>query len=385
MKNIIIAAALALCSVSGYAQKTNTTAAEEALTLARRANDYFMQKWSDPTEPTKAKKLRPSNLWTRAVYYEGLLALNDIDPQQRYLDYTDTWANFHKWQAYSKVETVDADHQCCFQAYLTRWNAVGDKQMVESVMKTMQWQMQSGSNSHWTWIDAIQMAMPAYIMMYGITEEQQYADYAMQSYVWTRDTLAGGLFDKEAGLWWRDKNFVAPYKESDGKNCYWSRGNGWVFAALTRCMMYLPKKDKYHKLFKKDFLRMAKALVPLQREDGFWNASLASQDFAGKELTGTALFLYGLSYGISNGYLDEKTYGAVADKAWNAVASCIHNDGFVGYVQGSGDRPASNQPVTYVKEPDFDDYGLGCFLLGATEYYKLRKGISTKTEIRKYK
>ena len=60
-------------------------------------------------------------------------------------------------------------------------------------------------------------------------------------------------------------------------------------------------------------------------------------------------------------------------KAWKAVASTVHKDGFVGYVQGSGDRPASSQPVGYNREPDFDDYGLGCLLLGASEYCKLLK------------
>ena len=60
------------------------------------------------------------------------------------------------------------------------------------------------------------------------------------------------------------------------------------------------------------------------------------------------------------------------DKAWQACATCVHDDGFLGYVQGSGDRPSSSQPCTYVREPDFDDYGLGCFLLGATEYAKSR-------------
>ena len=53
------------------------------LDAARCTNDYFMQKYADPTIPTNVKKVRPSSLWTRAVYYEGLMALNAIDPQQR--------------------------------------------------------------------------------------------------------------------------------------------------------------------------------------------------------------------------------------------------------------------------------------------------------------
>ena len=97
----------------------------------------------------------------------------------------------------------------------------------------------------WTWIDAIQMAMPLYMQIYKITGERKYADHAMKMYTWSRDTLAGGLFNVKEGLWWRDKDYVAPYVTPDGKNCYWSRGNGWVYAALVRCMNLLSPKDKY--------------------------------------------------------------------------------------------------------------------------------------------
>jgi rhamnogalacturonyl hydrolase YesR len=137
-------------------------------------------------------------------------------------------------------------------------------------------------------------------------------------------------------------------------------------------MSTLDKKDPYFKQLKKDYLLMTKALEQLQREDGFWNASLASQDYAGPELSGTSLFLYGMAWGVNNGLLKRSKYQPILDKAWQACASCVHDDGFLGYVQGSGDRPASSQPCTYVREPDFDDYGLGCFLLGATEYAKSR-------------
>ena len=59
------------------------------------------------------------------------------------------------------------------------------------------------------------------------------------------------------------------------------------------------------------------------------------------------------------------------EKAWQALKSSIHKDGFIGYVQGSGDRPASSQPIDYNREPDFDDYALGLFLMGASEYCKM--------------
>ena len=60
--------------------------ANDVMKTLRLANDYFMAKYADPTLPTNVNRIRPSSLWTRAVYYEGLMALYEIDPQERYLD-----------------------------------------------------------------------------------------------------------------------------------------------------------------------------------------------------------------------------------------------------------------------------------------------------------
>jgi rhamnogalacturonyl hydrolase YesR len=136
-------------------------------------------------------------------------------------------------------------------------------------------------------------------------------------------------------------------------------------------MNYLQPTDKFYTQLLSDYKAMAKALIQIQREDGFWNPSLVSQDFAGPEFTGTAQFFYGLSWGVNRGILNKKVYMPAINKAWNALKSSIHKDGFIGYVQGSGDRPASSQPIDYNREPDFDDYGLGLFLQGAMEYRKM--------------
>ena len=93
---------------------------KEIIEAVRRTNDYFMSKYSDPTLDTYVKKRRTSNLWTRAVYYEGLMALYEVDRQQRYLDYTDRWADYHGWMARGGVEATDADNQCCQNIGCTR-------------------------------------------------------------------------------------------------------------------------------------------------------------------------------------------------------------------------------------------------------------------------
>ena len=111
MKRLTTLLTVAFLALSAMAQTT----ADDVLDVARRANDYFMAKYSDPTLPTNVNKVRPSSLWTRAVYYEGLMALNDIDPQPRYIDYTDRWATFHQWTPRNGINSCDADDQCCAQ------------------------------------------------------------------------------------------------------------------------------------------------------------------------------------------------------------------------------------------------------------------------------
>jgi len=137
----------------------------------------------------------------------------------------------------------------------------------------------------------------------------------------------------------------------------------------------LPKNEPHRNEYLADYKSMMKALASLQRADGYWNVSLHDPtNFGGKELTGTSLFIYGMAWGINNGYLDRNKYLPIVIKAWNALAKeSVHSNGFLGYVQGTGKEPKESQPVTYDREPDFEDFGLGCFLMAGSEVYKLKK------------
>ena len=367
--------------------------ADEVLDAARRVNTYFITKWPDPTKDTFVGRKRPSSLWTRGVYYEGLMALYSIDARPDYIKYVDDWANYHKWTPRNGTMTTNADDQCCMQTYLDRYEMTGEEQMLDSCRVNMEKQMLHGRTDYWTWIDAIQMAMPAYSKMYRMTGDVRYILFARDCYEWTRNKCGGGLWNAQEGLWWRDADFTPPYKESDGNNCYWSRGNGWVVAALIKTIEDIERfknfsKDKevctFLEELKADYKAMMKALLKCQREDGFWNVSLMSPvTFGGPETSGTALFLMGMAWGVRNGLLPAQEYRAATDKAWNAIATkAIHPNGFIGFLQGTGKEPKDGQPVTYTSVPNFEDYGTGCVLLGAVEYYKLIKDRTSQAGVR---
>ncbi|MGE4513123.1 MAG: glycoside hydrolase family 88 protein, partial [Chryseobacterium sp.] len=121
MKKLLTTGFLALiiggmtsCSVQkNSASKVEIPNKKEVLEVSRRANQYFMSKWPDTKKEIVGKKVWPSNLWTRAVYYEGLMALYSVDPKKEYYDYAMSWAINHNWELQRGTYTRNADHQAC--------------------------------------------------------------------------------------------------------------------------------------------------------------------------------------------------------------------------------------------------------------------------------
>ena len=135
----------------------------------------------------------------------------------------------------------------------------------------------------------------------------------------------------------------------------------------------MPANAPFRAEYVKDFQDMAKALVPLQRKDGFYNVSLTDEsNFGGQELTGTALFVYGMSWGIRQGFLPASKYQKSVDKGWKAIDSCVQPNGFLSYVQGTGKEPKDSQPVTKTSVPNFEDFGVGCYLLAGSEILRAK-------------
>jgi rhamnogalacturonyl hydrolase YesR len=371
MRKFILTVAL-MCSL--IAGAVELPAKQSVLDNMLKTNSYFMKQNPDPTWPTYVNRMRSSNLWTRAVYYEGLMALYSIYPDDTLLQYVMDWGDYHKWTPRNGNTTRNADNYCCSQTYIDVYNLTHNWEHIKNAKINADMLVNTPQDGDWTWIDAIQMGMPVLAKLGAVTGEQRYFDKAWAMYSYTRNVIGGGLFNKADGLWWRDADFVPPYKEPNGKDCYWSRGNGWVYAALVRVLEVLPTTDAHRADYLADFKAMSKAIKNCRRSDGFWNVSLHDPDnFGGKELSGTALFTYGLAWGVRNGILDSKEYLPIAVESWNAMVNdAVKPNGFLGYVQGTGKQPSDGQPVTLDHKPDFEDYGLGCFLLAGSEIYKLK-------------
>ena len=194
--------------------------------------------------------------------------------------------------------------------------------------------------------------MPVFAQLGVIYKDDRYYEKMYEMYMHTKNVEgAKGLYNLTEKLWYRDKDFDPPYTTPAGKSCYWSRGDGWIVAALVRVLDIMPKNAPHREEYEKTYLEMMQALPAYQRTDGFWNVSITDEtDFGGKELTGTALFTYGMAWGINKGLLNKKKYTPIIAKAMNAmIKDCLHPNGFFGLYTRHRQRTKRRSPLAMTK------------------------------------
>jgi len=112
---------------------------------------------------------------------------------------------------------------------------------------------------------------------------------------------------------------------------YWSRGDGWVAAGVTELLSDLPADHPlYAKIFA-GYQKMMAGLLKYQGDDGLWK-QLIDHPEAWTETSGSAMFTFAFVSGVKNGWLDAKTYGPAARKAWLGLVKNIDANGNIANV-----------------------------------------------------
>ncbi|WP_371193836.1 glycoside hydrolase family 105 protein [Glaciecola sp. SC05] len=213
----------------------------------------------------------------------------------------------------------------------------------------------------WCWSDALFMSPPVWFHLSRITGDDKYASYAHGEFKAVTDYL----FDPKDHLYMRDSRFF-DRREDNGEKIYWSRGNGWVFAGITKIMDTLDTDDSRYAYYADVYTKMAKSLADKQADDGYWPVSLAAGEiYTADESSGTAFFVAGLAWGINNGLLEKDEFMPVINKGWNALLRSQQDDGMLGYVQQIGYAPDA------VSANDTQLYGAGAFLLAGVQMLEL--------------
>lgn len=322
--------------------------------------------------------------WDNAAYHTGNMEVYKLTGNREYLDYSYAWSERNLWQGarstnkeewkYSYGESNDyvlfGDYQICFQVYADLYNIQPDSIKIARAIEVMEYEMSTPQNDYWWWADGLYMVMPVMTKLYKITGNELYLEKLHEYWSYANSIM----WDKEAGLYFRDGKYVYPkHKSTNGKKDFWARGNGWVLAAFAKVLADLPENNQYREEYISYYTQMAKAVAQSQQPEGYWTRSILDPEHApGPETSGTAFFTYGLLWGINNGYLDRNEYLPTIMKAWNyLITTALQEDGRVGYVQPIGERAIPGQVVDANSTSNF---GVGAFLLAATEMAKLVDG-----------
>lgn len=330
----------------------------------KKANDYWIGK--------KANVSATSNPWEVSVFHTGNMQAYYMTGDELYRNYSMRWGNEHLWQSYGYPDrnTTNADNICCFRTYIDLYNIDSENVNLSYVKNQVDTITNSSWNGYWNWIDAFYMAAPIFTKMYELTGEEKYLDKMYNMIKYNAETL--NCYDEETGLWFRDANYINQ-KSENGEKVFWSRGDGWVYAAFAQIIEELPDSYKHKDYFVKIYLEMSKALKNAQCPDGAWHESLLDQNFNPDcEESGTGFFVYGMLWGINNGYLAEAEYFPTAAKGWKWLSEvATGEDGLIGYVQAIGAQPTKNK----LSATTTQHYAYANFVYAASEMAKYLGGM----------
>ena len=300
--------------------------------------------------------------WTFAALYIGFMAVPDAANGRKYQDAMLAMAK--KFQFAPGPRIAHADDIAVSQTYLDLYFRYRDAAMLAPTQERIDAVMRipdDPAKPLWWWCDALFMASPVLAKLTRATGDRKYLDF-MDHEWWI---TSGLLYNTKDHLYFRDSSFLNAH-EANRHSLYWSRGNGWVFAALARVLAEMPADYPSRPRYVAQFRAMAEELTSIQGSDGLWTAGLL--DAAGyklPEVSGSAFNTFGFAYGINTGLLDRARYKPVVERAWKGLLGHIYQDGRLGCIQ-----PVGGSPGVYAATSSYV-YGTGAFLLAGSQVYQL--------------
>ncbi len=357
-----------LTGAFSFAQNSNEAPStkEGVLSIMHRVADWQINSYN------KDGYKRPRWDWTNAACYTGIMELAKISKDKKYENFVFTIGDSLDWNTGRR--RFHADDYCVAQTFCNLYFIHKNPKMIAAFQKladsiaamphdeSLEWKNRIAERE-WAWCDALFMGPTALAYLSTATGDPKYLDIATKLWWKTTDYL----YDKEEKLYFRDQTFFDK-REKNGKEVFWSRGNGWVIAGLVRVLDNIPSNHPERKKFLKLYKEMAERVAGLQQPDGSWHASLLDPaSYTNKETSGTGFFTYSLLWGLNKGILKKKKYWPVIEKGWKALTESVHPDGMLGYVQAIGAAPGQSDANST------EVYGVGAFLLTGSEMYKYLK------------
>lgn len=331
-----------------------------ATTMAKVA-DWQLQHLKQPP----AAMLDDPHGWSEAVFWLGMTALADRQPQYR--DRVMALGKDSRWQLGKRLDHAD-DH-LIGQVWLWAAQHGAGPDVLQPMrvrldtLVTEQASAKPAKDSvrfpkcaiRLCWCDALFMSPPTLLGLSRATGDKRYADLALAEV----DQAIALLYDPEQRLFHRDDRFIGQ-RDDKGHRIFWSRGNGWAMAGFANMLAVMDRDDPRTAFYTALFGSMAERVRKLQRKDGTWSSALLDPDQP-PETSGTGLFVYALAWGVNAGLLDRSRFMPTIERGWAALDRAVTPEGALGGAQAISDRPGAAAPA------DSQPYGAGAFLLAGNQ------------------
>jgi unsaturated rhamnogalacturonyl hydrolase len=173
------------------------------------------------------------------------------------------------------------------------------------------------------WIDDMFMITAAQAQAYRATGDAKYIERAAKEMVVYLDEL-----QKPNGLFYHAPD--VPF--------FWGRGDGWMAAGMSELLRSLPAGNPDRPRIMRGYLTMMESLLKYQDPSGMWR-QLIDDPESWPETSSTGMFTFAFITGVKEGWLDEKTYGPAARKAWLSLITYLNENGDIREVcEGTGKK-----------------------------------------------
>ena len=160
------------------------------------------------------------------------------------------------------------------------------------------------------WIDDMYMITAVQVQAYRATRDMKYLNRAAVTMAAYLDKL-----QQPNGLFYHAPD--SPF--------FWGRGNGWVAAGMTELLRSLPAKHPQRARILSGYRTMMASLLKYQAADGLWR-QLIDRPETWVETSSTGMFTFAMVTGVKSGWLDRKSYGPAARKAWLGLVQHLDKD-----------------------------------------------------------
>jgi rhamnogalacturonyl hydrolase YesR len=301
-----------------------------------------------------------SNKWPYSEYFRGLYAYYKISSDSASINKLLQWGRSNSWDLPGGKSTKNAADMNCGLTYIDLYILDRYKEeRIRNIRACADLFLQENSSEINNAGD-LSMVLPVFAGLGTIYNNEKYYQKMEDLFMNLRDTLQ--LYNQEVHLWMSKEN---------GSDGFPAEENGRIMAALVKIIGSM-SSNRYKKDFENMLKEMTEALVPLQRNDGYWNVSLKdTTESKSKDMMSTAMIIYGIAGGINNGILNKKDYQPVITKSWDSlIQDIVRSDGSVAFPSIKDDQRAR---LT------------GCLLMAGSEMYTLQKSEEPKVKAKKVK